>query len=380
MKNKTEQSQGKEEFDLKKNERNTKGAAAGKKKKGGKLAYVLTSLMGVMVILLSVGYGVFHHYYSKLNTSKFSDDPNAYDISDTDLKISDADLKALDETLYQDLGDGLVFDERNVTNIILVGTDSRSRGNKRTRSDAMILVSINRNTKKIIMTSFMRDMYVAIPNKKDNHNRLNTAFAYGGPDLLFQTIDTNFGIKIEKYAHIDFYNFIDLVDAVGGVDLEVNKGELGVVNYYYLPELNAALKDPPGTDVIPGKGGMTHLNGKQALAYTRVRYYGNGDFERTERQRKVLTQIFQKAKQMSVSELNKLADVVLPMISTNLTQGEVMSLIVNSPEYLTYDLESHRIPIDGSFAYTEAGNASVLGVNFKMNRKYWYETVYGSAD
>ena len=83
---------------------------------------------------------------------------------------------------------------------------------------------------------------------------------------------------------------------------------------------------------------------------------------------------------MSVSELNKLADVVLPMISTNLTQGEVMSLIVNSPEYLTYDLESHRIPIDGSFAYTEAGNASVLGVNFKMNRKYWYETVYGSAD
>lgn len=372
--------QGKEEPDLKKNGQNAVPSNSRKKKKGGKVAYVLTSLMGVIVILLSVGYGVFHHYYNKLNTSGFTDDPDAYDISDTDLQLSASDLEALDQTLNQDLGEGLVFDEKNVTNIMLVGTDARSRGNKRTRSDSMILVSINRNTKKVIMTSFMRDMYVVIPNKKDNHNRLNTAFAFGGPDLLFQTLDVNFGIKVDKYVHTDFYNFIDLVDAVGGVDLEVNKDELGIMNYYYMPEINDDLHHPQGSDVIPGKGGLLHLNGKQALAYTRVRYVGNGDFERTERQRKVLTQIIENAKHMSVAELNKLADVVLPMISTNLSQSEVMSLLVNAPEYLTYDLESYRIPIDHSYDFTMAGNASVLGVNFKMNRQFWYDTVYGSQD
>ena len=83
---------------------------------------------------------------------------------------------------------------------------------------------------------------------------------------------------------------------------------------------------------------------------------------------------------MSPSQLNKMADVVLPMISTNLSQSEVMSLIVNAPEYLTYDLESIRIPIEGSYTYTKAGDASVLGVNFKTNRQYWYDTVYSEDD
>ena len=271
-----------------------------------------------------------------------------------------------------------MFDEKNVTNILLVGTDGRTRGNKQTRSDAMIVISINRNTKKVIMTSFMRDIYVAIPNKEDNHNRLNTAFAQGGPDLLFKTLKKNFGIKIEKYVHIDFYNFMDLVDAVGGVDLVVDQGELNVINLYYLPQLNTALGLPTNTDFIYGSPGLVHMNGKQALAYTRVRYVGQGDFERTERQRRVLTQIMDKAKTLSVSEMNRLLDVVLPLISTNLTQGEVMSLIVNSPEYLSYDLESYRIPIDHSYSYVnlESG-AAVLGVNFRMNKNFWEKTVYG---
>lgn len=338
-------------------------------------------MLGVVVILLSVAYGVFHHYYSKLNTDEISYDPYDYEISDTDLKISASDLEALNETLYQDLGDGLEFDEKNVTNILLVGTDGRVKGNKRTRSDAMITVSINRNTKKVIMTSFMRDMYVVIPNKEDNHNRMNTAFAIGGPDLLFKTLKTNFGIKIDKYVHIDFYNFIDLVDAVGGVDIEVAQDELNVINWYYLPQLSAALDQPADWDLIRSGPGLVHMNGKQALAYTRVRYVGQGDFERTERQRKVLSRIVEKAKTMKVSELNKLADVVLPLISTNLTQGEVMSLIVNSPEYLSYDLESYRIPIDHSYSYVDLeSGAAVLGVNFRMNKKFWYEKVYGEGN
>ena len=366
---------------MKKKEQSKGKNNAARKKRSGKVAYVLTSLLGVVVILLSVAYGIFHHYYSKLNTDNISYGPDDYEISETDLKISESDLQLLNETLYEDLGDGLEFDEKNVTNILLIGTDGRVGGNKRTRSDAIIAVSINRNTKKVIMTSFLRDMYVSIPTGEDYQNRINTAFAIGGPDLLFSTLKKNFGIKVDKYVHIDFFNFMELVDAVGGVDIEVDQAELNVINLYYLQQLNAALGLPIDTDFINSSGGLVHMNGKQALCYTRIRYVGQGDFERTERQRKVLSLIVDKVKTLNVSELNKLADVILPLIATNLTQGEVMSLIVNSPEYLSYDLESYRIPIDHSYSYihTESG-AAVLGVNFRMNKNFWYNTVYGEGN
>ena len=125
-----------------------------------------------------------------------------------------------------------------------------------------------------------------------------------------------------------------------------------------------------------GTSGLLHLNGPQALAYCRNRYIGT-DFARTERQRKVIAQIIKKTKKLSVSEINDLADIVLPMISTNLSQGEVMSLLLNAKEYLNYKIVNGRMPINGSYKYMKVRGASVLGVNFDKNKKYWYKLVYG---
>lgn len=360
-------------------ESNSESNTVKKKMTGKKKAIIaLSCVLGVIVILLATAFGVFNHYYSKLNTHSSIENDEII-VSDTDEldDLTDEQKSELEKYMDSDFEDGLKFDDKNVTNILLVGTDSRKKGNQRSRSDTMIIVSINRNTKQIIMTSLMRDMYVNIPGARKQ--RINAAYVYGGPNLLFKTIDSNFGISLDKYAQIDFYNFIQIVDAVGGVDITLTTDEIKVMNNYYLPAINKSLKRPANQDKLdPSKPGKKHLNGAQALAYVRVRYVGNADFERTERQRKVLTQIFKKAKGMSLSELNDFADVLLPLVSTNLTRTEVLSLLVNSPEYLNYELDSKRIPIDGSYTYMKVNGASVLGVDFAKNRKYWYETVYGN--
>ena len=264
---------------------------------------------------------------------------------------------------------------KDVTNILLLGTDSRQKGNRRSRTDTMVILSIDRKNHRMTMTSVLRDTYVKIPGV--GSNRLNAAFVYGGPKLLFKTFDQNFGIKLDKYVQIDFYNFIKLVDAVGGVDMNLSASEIKVMNKTYIPYINKSVnKKSTDNKIKQNKSGTYHLNGVQALAYTRVRYVGT-DFARTERQRKVIGQIIKRTKKLSVSELNSLADIVLPMVSTNLSKGEVLSLVMNAKEYLNYKVVNGRMPINGSYKYLKIRGASVLGVNFEKNTKYWYKLVYG---
>ena len=266
---------------------------------------------------------------------------------------------------------------KDVTNILLLGTDSRKGGNRRSRTDTMVILSIDKKNKRLIMTSILRDSYVKIPGV--GNNRLNAAFVYGGPKLLFNTINTNFGIKLDKYVQVDFYNFIKVVDAVGGVDMNLTAAEIKVMNKTYIPYINKSLKKKAGANLIKQtKGGNIHLNGVQALAYTRVRYVGT-DFARTERQRKVMTQIIKRTKKLSAGEISKLADIVLPMVSTNLSKGEVMSLVLNAKEYLNYKVVQGRMPINGSYKYMKVRGASVIGVDFKKNKKYWYKLVYNKS-
>lgn len=343
--------------------------------------------IALLLIVFAVGYGVFSHYYSKMNHHALEENYEiASDIEPDDEDAegedsSDEDIAALEEYLEGNLNsdaDGLKFDDKNVKNILLIGTDNRSTDSKGSRSDSMIIISINRNTKKIVMTSVMRDIYLTIPGV--GGNRINAAYAYGGVELLLDTIEANFKISIDEYASVDFYSFMDVVDTVGGVTLDVTADEIKVMQGY-IYELNELENAAPETDMIyAADAGKVTLNGKQALAYSRVRYVGNADFERTERQRKVLTAIFNKAKGLSLSELNDLANVLLPRITTNLTQGDVLSLILHANEYLNYDVVSCRMPIDDSYSYMKIRGMSVLGIDFDKNRKYWYENVYGSTD
>ena len=382
------------------------------KKSGKKLTVrqkIIVALGGILcaaIIVLAASYGVFLHYYNKMNITSIDDDDEivtAIDYEEDEINentLTDEERAQLDELMNgtdpaesgeeqtkpdekkddkkDDKKEKAVtnVDSKDVTNILLVGTDSRLKGNRRSRTDTMVILSIDRKNKRLIMTSVLRDTYVKIPGV--GNNRLNAAFVFGGPKLLFKTFDQNFDIHLDKYVQIDFFNFVKLVDAVDGVDMKLSEAEIKVMNKSYIPYIDEYLNKKRDAHLIKvNSSGNYHLNGIQALAYSRVRYVGHGDFGRTERQRKVMTQIIKKTKGLSVSELNELADIVLPMVSTNLSQGEVMSLLLNAKEYLNYKIVNGRMPIDGSYKYLTIRKASVLGVDFDKNRKYWYNLVYG---
>ena len=266
--------------------------------------------------------------------------------------------------------------EEGVTNILLIGNDSRENGEDG-RSDAMILLSISNKTKKIYMTSLLRDMYVEIPGYKDN--RLNAAYSYGGAELLMETIEQNFDIPISRYVLVNFEAFANLVDAVSGVDLELTGKEVEYVNGY-LVEYNILLGRPEGTDYFDDlSGGMVHLNGPQALAYCRNRYIGT-DFGRTERQRKVLTEVIHKLPKGVLTNPKGLIDGLMPNLTTNLTQTECYRLSLMAPKLLTYDIIQNSIPIEGTFKDATHRKMSVLEVDFEANKKFLQENLYGTGD
>ncbi|MBR1929986.1 MAG: LCP family protein [Lachnospiraceae bacterium] len=263
--------------------------------------------------------------------------------------------------------------EDGVVNILLIGNDSRENGEDG-RSDAMILLSISKKTKKIYMTSLLRDMYVEIPGH--DGNRLNAAYSYGGAELLMQTIEQNLGIEVNRYVLVNFEAFANLVDAVKGVDLELTNDEVVLVNGY-LWEYNILLGRPEGTDYFDTSlSGMIHLNGAQALAYTRNRYIGT-DFGRTERQRKVLTAVIKKLPGAIVTNPKGLIDGLMPNLTTNLTKSECYRLSLVASKLLTYDLEPSSIPMEGTYKDANIRGMAVLEVDFEANHKYLMENVYG---
>ncbi len=371
--------------------RSSKKRSGGKRNVGKKILYIFTSLLGVVVILMSVAYGAFYHYYSKMNITSDKDFEyvSKLDITEGEdidySKMTDEEREALNYDSDTSSDQELVYNfTDDVENILLVGTDSRHKGLYRTRTDAMVLVSINKTTHKIFLTSFMRDLCVDIKaggnHKEAGKDKLNAAFAYGGSSMMFDTFKENFGIPIDKYVHMDFFCFVSMVNYIGGIDLYVKADERKVMNEVYIFEMNKLYNQPLDKDKLPLKTGMVHLNGKQALAYTRVRYVGGGDFGRTERQRKVLEEIMKKVKTMSASKLSKFAETCLRLVTTNLSQTDVMSLLVGAPDYMTYESCSARIPIDGTYKSGKVQGTYLITADLKKNADYWYSLVYLDKD
>lgn len=278
---------------------------------------------------------------------------------------------------YQEAGDQAdqPWKEEGAVNILLIGNDSRENGEDG-RSDAMILLSISDNTRKICMTSILRDIYVEIPGH--GGNRLNAAYAYGGPGLLMETIEQNFGIDVNRYVQVNFEAFATLVDAAGGVDLELTVEEIEYVNGY-LVEYNMLTGRPEGTDYMDtSSGGLVHLNGPQALAYSRNRYIGT-DFGRTQRQRKVLEAIVKKLPASMLKGNGWLFSELLPSLTTNLTKQECFSLSFQAGKFLTYDMVQGSIPLEGTYQNADIRGMSVLEIDFEKNRQYLQDSIYGGV-
>ena len=339
-----------EEIDTKADKKSRKGnkksAKGGRKKKKSGFKRFLIAVALIIVFLAAGLYVLVGKVYGEMNYEKIE-------------SVASSPMK-----------------EEGVTNILLIGNDSRENGEDG-RSDAMILLSISNKTKKIYMTSLLRDMYVDIPGHKGN--RLNAAYSYGGAELLMETIEQNFDIHISRYVLVNFEAFANLVDAVGGVDLELTSKEVEYVNGY-LVEYNILLGRPEGTDYFEDtSGGMVHLNGPQALAYCRNRYIGT-DFGRTERQRKVLTEVIHKLPQGMLTNPQELIDGLMPNLTTNLTQAECYQLSLMAPKAVTYDIIQNSIPLEGTYKDATIREMAVLEVDFEANKKFLQENLYGDGD
>ncbi len=364
---------------------------------------IICVLIALAAVVLA-GYAVFHHYYSLLDHY----DPDDHDYvgavlteesglmaadgsaetamphidirTDEDAATETADgsgpHEEIEERLLANLRqmeESSFLYETDAFNLLLIGIDAREdsfSGN----SDAMILLSINRDTKKVVMTSLLRDIYVSIPGH--GNNRLNHAYLTGGMSLLTQTIQNNLGIHVDRCVVINFYLMMDLVDALGGLDLDVSADEIRVMNMY-IRNHNRMLEKPLETDVLSeADAGLLHADGSQTLAYTRVRYVGT-DFARTGRQRIVISKCLEKIKDMNLGELMALAERFLPEVRTDLTQSDCASLLLMLLRFPDYQIETMTIPREGTYQYAEIRNMSVLTIDFQKNTEEWHKLVEG---
>lgn len=306
-----------------------------KKKKGAGFTVVLVLLVIVGILLAASGVGAI--YFNKLmNLIDRTDQTGDMTIDETDL-VDPSDL--VDETdsaggiqdavdSFDEIKDNPVLKNEDIYNILLIGTDTRE-GDKGGRSDAMIIVSINKKTQKIHLTSLMRAMYVLIPEK--GWGMLNASYSWGGPKMLMNTIETNFKIKIDDYMIINFGGFTQAIDEVGGLDIELTAKEADYLN-----------KDLMTSGITEG---MNHLDGAASLAYARIRKI-DSDFKRTGRQRTVIETLIKKAADMSPVALLGLAEVVLPLTKTNLSKGEMLSLMADMMDARKYPVNQLMLPLE----------------------------------
>lgn len=260
-------------------------------------------------------------------------------------------------------------EEQGIINILLIGLDGRE-SMEDSRTDSIILATLDTNNKKVKLTSFMRDMYLPIPGYKDN--RINTAYFLGGPELLMKTINQDFDVNVQYYASIDFRAFQELVDKLGGVNIEVKD--------YEVKEINKYIKEVNGSNAtLIENAGFQELNGQQALSYCRIRKVGNNDFERTERQRKVLGELINKAKKTSLLKLPDLFTTVLPFVKTNIPTNKLMNIGYTAFKFGGTDIDSLRIPGDGMFEGMNIYGMSVLVPDLEKNMDYLNRFIFSTG-
>lgn len=258
-----------------------------------------------------------------------------------------------------------------VLNILLFGQDSKGSGDTYGRSDTTILLSIDNVHKKIKMTSFQRDTYVSIPGYSDN--KINSAFTFGGEALSIDTIQANFGIKVDKYATVDFSSFRKIINAIGGIDMELNLEEIEYINAQI--DVNNQIGKTQFIEYDPTKELQTiHLDGYQALWYARDRgadelggnanySFSGDDWERTKRQRKLIETLIKYMRtKASLADIVSIVNEIGPMITTNLKKNDITFLVSNMMTYLGYDMTQMSIPSEGTWRYgkTDDGQSVIV--------------------
>lgn len=325
---------------------NDEPRSAKRKPKHKTLKIVLFSLLGLLLLVIGSGVLYINYLFDKIEYDTppevdeslvFEDFTHEVDTDNPDsADIDDAERRAL-----SNFG-GTPMSDPDIQNVLLIGRDTEeSRSNS--RSDVMVLVSINKRDKNVKLTSFQRDIYAFIPQK--GYDKLNHAHSYAGPKLCIQTLEGNFHVKIDNYVSVNFTTFRNIVEILGGVDMPLTDAE---AKYLKNDLANLGYKNY--------KAGVYTLNGRAALDYCRIRYI-DSDRERTQRHRNMLNKLVEQHGNINLSQALELLDKCLPLVKTDFTKGELMGTMVDALNYVRWPRTELVMPIEGA-----SNNATVRGM------------------
>ena len=302
-----------------------------KSEKGGILK-VLGVLLIIILILLGLTLGIGYAF-----------------ISD---KLSNVNFVDIDEANIE-LNSGVEQELKDYRNIAIFGLDSRDNSFSNSRSDCIIIVSINKKTNDVKLTSVYRDTYVDI----EGHglDKITHAYAYGGPELAINTLNKNLDLNITEFVTVNFDTVETIVDSIGGITLTITDSEASQIGF--------------------SSGGTYTLDGKEALAYSRIRKI-DSDYQRTERMRTVLEAVFNKVKKQELAEISNFVDMVLPHISTNMSTNSIISLVPSAVFYKITD--STGWPYDVSGYSSDAWYG--VPVTLESNVKEFHQNIFGISD
>ena len=270
-------------------------------KKVIKVISIFLSIICILAIIMGVAVGVF--IYNKYK------------------KINYVELENIE------VNEGVKEQLKGYRNIAILGIDARANVYDGSRSDCIIIASVNQDTKEIKLVSVYRDTYVYIDGY--GYDKITHAYAFGGPQLTLNTINKNFDLNITEFVAVNFDAVVEIIDAIGGVNISIEQEEIKHINNY----INGVNSQMHRNDPHINEVGVHNLSGVQALAYSRIRYTEGGDYKRTERMREVLNAAFEKSKGFGLDKINNLVDMLLPKVYTNIKPTEI---VANIPEVSKY--------------------------------------------
>lgn len=325
----------------------------------GAAALVLVLLAGVLLFI--------NGKLNKLNYNETVTVDESARISSTDDETN-KNLKKLEQREGASaLPTDDVFKDKDVVNLLLLGTDMKIPGTKDPgRCDATMVCSLNKKTGEIKLVSFERAIGVPVPGYEDE--QLAYVFQYGGGDFMQETITKCFRVDLTGYVHVGYEVFPEVIDALGGIDVELDSSEV-----YYMSEYLKYDKTAPKLKV-----GMNHLNGTAAYSYCRLRD-PDDDWSRQGRTRQAVQALVDKLKTASAKELNSMLDTVLPMVGTNLSKGQISSLMLSAPKFINASVGQLMIPAkDEAWSYVTGRGAYMVGCDYAAGAKLIREFLYGA--
>lgn len=320
-----------------------------------KFTKIIIGLISSIVLISVIGFG---YVYYKLNSIYVSDD----------VKQSETNTNSeVDNTV------------KGITNILLIGKDARNLTEK-SRSDSMMILTIDNVNKDIKLTSLARDTLVSIPGRDDE--KLTHAYAYGEEGLLLQTVEENFDVNIDYYATVNFYSLMNIVETVGGVEVNVEAHELKILNdsipgHHDMYYKNRENKKP--VELISSTG-VHNLNGYQALAYSRIRY-SDSAYARDERQREVVQAIANKLSSTSITKYPEVMNALLPYISTNIKPADIVNLAFTSYKIGLGNIKQLEFPVEEYRSGKTIGNKGwVIEWNKEKNLNILHDFIFKNIE